>query len=184
MPDDFFEDGKWKFAFIPEFADCIARIASLWARLEYDVNASIWALAELRPALGACITAQIYTLQGHLSALLALAKLREVDAILIKRINKFADDVRVGQDIRNRVIHDLWLNDRGTPGNMGHLRITADKTLKFVIESVPLFELTAQVEKVEALVTVFASIRKAIEAALPSLPEIPQTKLHPITETR
>jgi hypothetical protein len=56
MSDDFDEEGQWKFAFIPEFADCIARVASSWARLEYDVNVAIWKLAELRPALGACIT--------------------------------------------------------------------------------------------------------------------------------
>jgi hypothetical protein len=40
-------------------------------------------------------------------------------------------------------IHDLWLKDNSTPENMGHLRMTAD---------MPLFELTAQVEKVEKFI--------------------------------
>ena len=55
MADKFDQDGKWNFAFIPAFADCIARVASVWARLEYDINVTIWALADTRPALGASI---------------------------------------------------------------------------------------------------------------------------------
>jgi hypothetical protein len=45
--DHMTEDDKWKFAFIPEFADCVARVASVWreealtARLEYDVSVAI-----------------------------------------------------------------------------------------------------------------------------------------------
>src|SRR5271168_909763 len=100
MPIGYDEKGKWKFSFIPEYADCIARVATVWARLEYDVSVSIWALADVRPAIGACLTSQIFTLRSKLDALIALAKLRKVNAAIIKKINKFADDVRGGQEIR------------------------------------------------------------------------------------
>jgi hypothetical protein len=173
MADKFDQDGKWNFAFIPAFADCIARVASVWARLEYDINVTIWALADTRPALGACITSQIFTLQARLDALLALAKIRQLDSSIIKQINKFADDSRGGQEIRNRIIHDMWLQDRLNPGHMGHLRITAAKKLEFVIASVPLFELTADLEKLEDLCARFSAIRKSIEVALPLLPDKP-----------
>lgn len=180
--EDFFEDGNWQFRFIPEFADCIARIASLWARLEYDLNVVIWKLADVRPALGACMTAQMYTFSAKLNALLSLAKLRQVDEKLIKKINCFSKDFRDALETRNRTLHDLWLNDRLAPGNMGRLRITADKTLKFFVESVPLPELRNDLLVVEKRIYEFAEIRVAIEAALPSLPDIPHAKLHPIIE--
>jgi hypothetical protein len=98
----------WKFSFVPEFADCIARIASCWARLEYDMNVSIWSLSETRPAFGACMTSQIYTTQGRLNAILALGKLRKLDHRLMKRLNKFSEQIRIGQDVRNRTLHDVW----------------------------------------------------------------------------
>ena len=174
---------QWAFSFIPEFADCIARIASCWARLEYDMSAVIWDLAETRPAYGACITSQIYTTQGKLSAILALGKLRKVDGTLIGRLNKFAERVRAGQDIRNRTLHDQWLQDSLNASQMGHMRITADKILRMVIESVPLKELRDDLEKGEDLQVEFLNIRHDIEAALPTLPEIPPSELHPIVET-
>lgn len=183
MPIGFDEQGKWKFSFVPQYADAIARAASVWARLEYDVSIVIWALADVRPALGACMTAQIYTLQGRLAALLSLAKLREVDHSILKQINRFADDVRGGQEIRNRIIHDLWLNDSVHPEQMAQLQITAAKKLEFAIDPVRFSELTADLEKLEDFQTRFLAIRKVIEAALPTLPEIPQTKLHPIIES-
>lgn len=184
MPVGFDQDGKWEFAFVPEFADCIARIASLWARLEYDIDVCIWALADIRPALGACITAQIYTTNGRISALLALADVRNLDPRIIGKVNKFASAYRDALDARNRTIHDLWLKDQRQPENMGRLRIKADKKLKFSIESYTLLELQSDMHTVEKRVTEFDTIRKSIEAALPSLPEIPSVKLHPIREIR
>jgi hypothetical protein len=182
--DHMTEDDKWKFAFIPEFADCVARVASVWARLEYDVSVAIWALANVQPALGACVTSQIYTLQGRIAALLALGKLRQLDQDIVKRINKFSEDVRGGQEIRNRIIHDQWLIDQDRPENMGHLRITAAKKLDFAIQSVPLSELRADLQELEDFQKRFLKIRYEIEEAVPTLPDIPETTLQPITETR
>jgi hypothetical protein len=66
---------------------------------------------------------------------------------------------------------------------MGHMVITADRTLKMRIESVSLSTLRDDLEKVEDIQEAFLKIRRSIEAALPSLPEIPQSELHPIVET-
>ena len=178
------DQDQWEYAFIPQFADCIARVASVWARLEYDVSAVTWELADVRPALGACLTSQIFTLQNRLAALLALAKLRQLDPAIIKRINKFSEEVRVGQEIRNRIVHDQWLRDKRNLRAMGRLRITAAKKLDFAIQSIPLSELKADLEKLEKFHKKFLEIRDAIEAALPTLPEIPPSELHPIIESR
>jgi hypothetical protein len=182
--DHMTEDDKWKFAFIPEFADCVARVASVWARLEYDVSVAIWALANVQPALGACITSQMPTLQGRIATLLALGKLRLLDQDIVKRINKFVDDVPGGQEIRNRISHDQWLRDQERPGNMGHMRITAAKKLHFTIQSVPLSELRADLEKLEEFQKRFRKICYEIEEAVATLPDILETTLQPITEVR
>ena len=172
MSDSFDQQGEWKFAFI---ADYIARVASCWAGLEYDISATIWALAEMRPALGTCVTSQIYTLQGRLSAVLALAKLRGVDQDIIDHLNRFSDRIREGQDQRNRIIHNLSVIDNSMPEK--------DNELASSIESVPLiFELHADLEKIDELAKEFSAIRKSIEAALPTLSDTPP-ELHPIIET-
>jgi hypothetical protein len=183
MTKELYQEGKWRFVFIPEYADCIARMSSSWARLEYDINASIWLLADMRPALGACVTSQIYTINGRLSALLSLAKLRGLDAKILKKINKFCEEVRAGQTIRNRVMHDMWLLDKSHPEQMGQLRVTAEKTLHFKIEPIMFLDLVADFEKLDGLQTTFYKIRQSIDAALPSLPKMSETELYPITET-
>jgi len=165
MSDSFDQQSEWQFAFI---ADCIARVTSCWAGLEYDISATIWALAEMRPALGTCVTSQIYTLQGRLGAVLALAKLRRVDQDIIDRLNRFSDRIREGQDQRNRIIHNLSVMPE------------KDKELASSVESV--FDLHDDLEKIEGLAKEFSAIRKSIEAALPTLPDIPP-ELHPIIET-
>jgi hypothetical protein len=165
MPDSFDQQGEWQLAFI---ADCIARVTSCWAGLEYDISATIWALAEMRPALGTCVTSQIYTLQGRLSAVSALAKLRRVDQDIIDRLNRFSDRIREGQDQRNRIIHNLSVMPE------------KDKQLASSVESV--FDLHDDLEKIERLAKEFGAIRKSIEAAVPTLPDTPP-ELHPIMET-
>ncbi len=83
-----------EFHFPPEFADCIAKVATNWSHLEYAINATIWELADVRPALGACMTAQVGSMYGRLAPLLALMKLRQVPARLWKKVIKFAERVR------------------------------------------------------------------------------------------
>jgi hypothetical protein len=172
------------FEFVPEYANLIAHANNHWNYLEYDVNASIWALANVSPAFGACMTSQIYTMHARLNALLSLLKIRKADERILKKVNRFAERVREVQEARNRTAHDIWLIDRLNPGKMGKLRITAEKTLKFGVQGVDLSELKADIEKLNMRREEFFAIRREIEAALPTLPEIPQTELHPIVETR
>jgi hypothetical protein len=170
--------------FVPEYAGQIAHGCNLWAMLEYYINNSIWALADIEPAIGACMTSQMYTMNARLSALLALLKLRRADQKIIDKVNKFAANVRDAQDARNRLAHDMWLLDRNNPGTMGKLRITADKTLNFDISAVSIEELKNDVGKISARRLEFAAIRDEIMAALPTLPEIPQEELHLIAHNQ
>jgi hypothetical protein len=138
----------------------------------------------MRPALGACITAQLGSLHSRLNALLSLAKIRQIPQSIIDDLNRFSQDVRDAQDKRNRTIHDVWLEDIQSPEQMGRLKITSDKKLTFEIESIPLLELSNDLKCVERRVNQFAKIHSDIMSALPKLPEIPPSSLHPITENR
>jgi hypothetical protein len=177
------EQQRREFDFLPEFAHCIAHAANSWAYLEYYINVSIWALAGVAPAPGACMTSQIYTINARLDSLVALMKLRRVDDDLIKRVNKFQGNVRGAQDLRNRIVHDLWFNDSHAPNNMGKLRITASRDLKFGIDSITLETMKTDLLRIEKQRIEASAIRDAIDAAIPALPEIPRHELHPILET-
>ena len=53
----------------PTFYALVGNIASDWSTLEYLVNDCIWASAKLDEQLGACITAQIFSLTSRLASL-------------------------------------------------------------------------------------------------------------------
>lgn len=171
------------FRFAPGFADKIADVAACWSALEYLINASIWELAEVRPALGACITSQIRTVHSRLSALLALMKLRKVESRLIKRVNKFAESVREPQELRNRIIHDQWVNHPSDQSKMGRVEIVAPKVLSMKVIEIQLTEINEDLRKVKECCMTFRAIRYDIQDALPTLPKMPHEALHPIIET-
>jgi hypothetical protein len=176
------EQAAAEFHFPGDFAECIAKVAANWSALEYMINATIWELAEVRPSLGACLTAQIMTVNGRLAALLALMKLRRVDTKLLKKVNRFAERVRAPQELRNRIIHDQWVNDRLNPEGMGRIEIVAPKALTMEIKPVTITELRDDLEKISDCRFEFGAIRNEIRGALSTLPKMSQRELYPITE--
>jgi hypothetical protein len=182
MPDPSQQQPEFKF--IPEYADLIAHVATSWASLEYYIADSIWTVAELKPAIGACITAQIFGIGGKFAALLALLKLRQAPETLITKVNKFTETIRGPQERRNRIIHDVWLADLESPSSMGRLELTAPKKLSFKAETVKLEELQADYDQIAKARNEFFHIRADIYRVIPTLPEIPQSELHPIMNVR
>jgi hypothetical protein len=170
------------FRFLPEYADCIANAANSWSYLEYYINTTIWDLAKVEPALGACITSQIFSIPARVDAVVSLLKLRKADSKLIGKVNKFAETFRGANEARNRIIHDVWLNDNVDTHYMGRLTITAKKSLEFDVQTVPITELKADLAEIERVRAKFAEIRREILAAIPSLPEMSPTELRPINE--
>lgn len=177
-----FVDVEKEYKFAPGYAEAIAQTAVAWAQIEYHLNGMIWSLGDMVPALGACITAQIPTLFGRISALVALMNLRRVDPRLITRVNKFAETVRRPQEARNRIIHDVWARNRDDPDTMGRIEITAPRRLTFDIKTITLADLRKEVTAVEAACEEVLNIRVNLNELLPSLPEILQTESHPINE--
>jgi len=175
--------GPETFQFLPNYANLIAEAANQWAYIEYLVAKSIWLLADVKPAMGACVTSHVYTTHAKLSALLALLKLRKAPQPLIDKVNKFAADFRDGAEARNRLVHDVWLTDNLHPDKMGKLRITADKILKFKAETIESEALAADVLIIEKRRKEMTAISREIEVALPTLPEMSHSELHPIVES-
>ena len=166
------------FEFPGEYAQCIAQIISNWAALEYNINLSIWHLAGVYPAIGACITEQIFTLDARIKALLALLKLRRAPDGLITRLNKFAERVRKPQEVRNRVVHDTWYQGTSTK-KMSQLKIGAKGTLSYAFKDIAIEDLRSDSREVTRAMSDAVKIRDSIEVALPTLPEIPLGELHP-----
>ena len=167
--------------FPPEYAELIARIVTNWSSLEYGINQTIWALANTPQAYGACITSQLTSLHTRLSALLALMKVRKCSEKLISRVNKFADDARAPNELRNRVIHDPWLNSFEIPSILGRLEITAPKKLTIAAKPITTDALKEELRRIKAATDAFYLIKDAILAELPSLPDRHASELNPIT---
>jgi len=166
------------FDFPAAYAQGISKIISYWSALEYNINLSIWHLAGVYPAIGACITEQIYTLDGRLKAIQSLLKLRRAPNDLIKKVNHFAETSRKAQAIRNRVARDTWHQSHESK-RMYQLTIGARGKLTYGFKPIPLTELELDHDEVRRVMQKAVKLRDAIEIALPTLPEIPIEELHP-----
>jgi hypothetical protein len=118
----------------------IGQIASRWALLETTIDISIWGLAELSDKNGACITSQIAGSARKLDAVISLVQTQQpTNAVLIKRLNRFAETTRKLTERRNRVVHDHWiLNEKGDPVR---LEMTARRLLRYQRVQVTMKEL-------------------------------------------
>jgi hypothetical protein len=114
----------------PAHYTAIGKIASNWAALELIINSVIWCLAGVDDEAGACITANIFTIDGRLKTLIALMKLRGAEQAIVTDLNRFANDSREIANKRNRIVHDPWAAEFPT-GTPHHFQITADRNLVF-----------------------------------------------------
>jgi hypothetical protein len=165
--------------FPDEYSQGIAKVISFWSCLESHINMSVWHLAGVYPAIGVCLTEQIFTLDGRLKALLALLKLRRAPDDLVRRVNKFSERVRRSQEIRNRVVHDTWHQGAVTK-EMVQLKIGAKDTLSYGFKKIAIEDLISDQETVRRSMVEALELRNSIEDALPTLPEIPLGELHPV----
>jgi hypothetical protein len=162
-----------------EYAKCIAHAALDFGTLEYQANDVIWRLASIHTALGACITAQIFTLDNRLKAILALMKLRQMDQKLIDRVNRFSERVREANELRNRILHDMWLIS-GDRKSMSQLEVTAKGQLSYKLKKIEIEELKNDCAKIRERHDEFNEIRYDIADAIASLPPIPREAQLPI----
>jgi hypothetical protein len=114
-----------------EHAAAIGYVAIAWASFELAVTAQISILSgfALRPM--SCLTSQIVSIHGRLTALSALVDLVGGNKAILKEIEKFAGSTYEIAGKRNRIIHDPWVIGEKTGR---HYRFEISANRRFVFE--------------------------------------------------
>jgi hypothetical protein len=147
----------------------VGAFVSNWAAFDAMVTSAIWQIGEIEDAIGACLTSQIYTLDGKFKALVSVLQVRGNLEKVISKVNKFHDEVRALSQYRNRLIHDpiLFKVDKAAPQR---LQISADKKLVMGYTDEPTENVLAQAKKVVDAIEKFEAI---IRPALDRFPPLP-----------
>jgi hypothetical protein len=114
----------------------VGRIASQWAALDHAIDQAIWKLAEISPALGACITTQLTSTATRLRVMWALLLLRDGSDPLIKKLEKFNAKMYVALEKRNRAVHDPWC--QLDSGEVGQIKIALNNKRNLTLAEVPI----------------------------------------------
>src|SRR5438552_15764506 len=89
-----FEDET--FFFSPKNDDlaynAVGRVASAWAMFEFRIEQAIWALAGIEDEIGACITAQVFSVPSLFKSYIALAKFSGLPERHLHHLNKMLSE--------------------------------------------------------------------------------------------
>ncbi|WP_372785807.1 hypothetical protein [Phenylobacterium sp.] len=166
------DDPDDKPSFLPaDHLAAIGRIANAWAYLEFAIDNTTWQLAGVPDMVGACMTAQMFSIQPKMRALISLAELRGISAATLSRLRKFNGD-RIGglQEARNRSVHDTRVMHTRT-GKVTRLQVTAHGPLVFGFQFEPIAELHKIRKRVEQAVQEYLGLRDELLAEFRALPE-------------
>ena len=98
----------------------VGLIAAEQARVEYLLDAIIWNLSGVEPALSALITGHLRGLPARYSAIETLMRRRRMYSAYADRLTR---QLRESHDLvaaRNRAIHDPWFEDSKIGGSYQH----------------------------------------------------------------
>ena len=132
----------------------VGKVASAWALFEGLVDVSIWQVAGLNPQNGACITAQITGSARKLDALISLVRHHHGDAAVAK-LNKIAQTSQGLAEQRNRIVHDPWIQEGGSPAR---LETTARKRVVVATIAVSTTEVNRAVDDISTHIDAFEAI--------------------------
>ena len=157
----------------------IGLVSSGWSMFEFQMNTCIWTLAGVNPVSGACITAQIFSINPRIDCLLSLMALREVDSKWIKRTNSFKQLAITTQEKRNRLIHDPIIYDLHSR-QAGQIEITAKAKPVFRIKTLSLEDVVRVRRDVLHVLDQFGDIAEGVLATRDTWPEIPRPEADPM----
>lgn len=163
MATDTDEDDEDGAPLLATHHEYVGVICAVWARLELSVDATIWMLAELNhdAGVGACITAQLQSINHKMSAVVALCRYRKISTKLTKRVTTFHGHIRPIADRRNRIVHDAWVvapaEAGGDETKQWNWRIGKDVSTMF--RPVQISELDNLIEDIKKLEHDFQDIR-------------------------
>ena len=172
MPSSDPTDPNDKPSFIPdEYLMAVGRIANAWAHLEFAVDRATWQLADVPHMVGACMTAQMFSMPTKMKALISLAELRGLSADTLSALRKFnSAKLAPLQEARNRHVHDTRLVHQSS-GEVARLQITAKNELVFGFQHEPIAEMHKVRKRIEGLIEEFHVMRDKLFAEFAALPK-------------
>ena len=126
----------------------------------------MWALSGTPHEIGTCVTAQMYTFDARMNALIALLNLKGANE-LAQKFNDFYEASRSGSSTRNRIVHNVWQSDDESGWQ---LSVTAGKRLLFSASAKDIQKLMDDHRAIEQTVVAFFNLRDELRDLLPSLP--------------
>jgi hypothetical protein len=147
----------------------IGLVATNWAALETLVSSAIWQIGEIPDEIGACVTSQIYTLDGKIKALVSLLRVRGGLDRVVGDLNAFHSKAQGASEKRNRVVHDPWVADAVT-GVAHRLQVTANKKLVYGHVPQSTEELKLLATEISGLVDRFDELIRPALARFPAVP--------------
>jgi len=156
----------------PDFAESMTSlgyVAGLWAALEYEINGSIWELANVAEDVGACLTFYVPSIGSRMRVYAALAHLRAVSPQVYGKINSFSSDAENTSRKRNRFVHDPYFIT-GEETVLRRLHVTADRKLDFSLKPAPVDAINALYEEIDKLMSRFRALHAEVIDTSPSFP--------------
>jgi len=153
----------------PHLAAAILGAISAYAYLEYQVDELIWQLAAVEPEIGACFTAQFFSIAPRMDALISLAHAQYVGDAHIKRLDKLKTTIGGLGNRRHRLAHDPWFFAYETSKHY-RLEKTAKGGLVHAYKAVTMEELIAFKDEIKAVEKSFRDLRSEILEVFRSQP--------------
>jgi hypothetical protein len=156
----------------PRIATAILGAISAYALLEYQVDELIWELAAVEPEIGACLTAQFFSIAPRMDALISLAHAQYVSDAHIKRLDKLKTSIGGLGNRRHRLAHDPWFYAYETAKSY-RLEKTAKGGLVHAYKPVTEEEIDAFKDEIKAVEKTFRDLRSEMLDAFRSEPYRP-----------
>ncbi|MGF7163497.1 hypothetical protein FHS85_005166 [Rhodoligotrophos appendicifer] len=139
----------------------VGAISSTWAHLEHVLDLVIWFLADTKPALGACVTAQLMGVAPRCQAIKALGKVRGLSEVTIKKVDHFLNSTHDASNKRNRIIHDPWYVDP-TSDETAQFKSMSRNDWRYGIKSVTAEECRSALKIIESRFKDVLTLRRTI----------------------
>jgi hypothetical protein len=143
----------------------IGLVTAEWAQIEHILDLIIWELADVRQAIGSCITGQMMGHAPRFKAIQALGLLRGLDTRLLKSIESLSNQIAGLAVERNRIVHDAWYIEH-TSGQVGQFKSPSHKRNKFGIDDIDVTAVDATLSKIQTKLTQVHKLRADIIGAL------------------
>jgi hypothetical protein len=150
----------------------VGRIASNWAHVERIFDQIIWDIAEIDPAKGACITAQLMSVYARCNTIIGQLTLFEREngvstQALINKITDIRNRSNGPSEQRNRAVHDPWYVYTNL-NQTAQFRAMPAKDLRYGIYPVDLQDLEQTLTTIREFSKRVAALREEISALLAS----------------